>query len=84
MAQHIGEVLDGIFDRGELPERIQMTKANGPHRPGDVLTWCPFERAYISAGGRWVLWAISVRQGWGAFCGPAPEIHTQQALELVA
>ena len=63
--QHISEVIGSIFDRGTLPEQILVRRAVGPITVGQVLTWDARERAYMHHTGRWVVWALTVRQGLG-------------------
>lgn len=70
----IGEVITSIFDRGMLPELIVCREACGPIAAGDVLTWSESERAYMHRTGRWVVWALTVRQGWGHRFDAAPSV----------
>lgn len=63
--QHIGDVIGSIFDRGTLPERVQVRETMGPIAAGSVLSWSAQDRAYMHHTGRWVVWALTVRQGWG-------------------
>lgn len=81
--QHISEVIGSIFDRGALPERILVMETMGPIAAGQVLTWSAQDRAYMHRSGRWVLWALTVRQGWGrifeAYTAPVAAQHAIEA-----
>jgi hypothetical protein len=78
--QHIGEVIGSIFDRGTLPCSVRTLEALGPIEPGSVLAWSDVDRAYMHPTGRWVVWALTVRQGWGrvfeAYATPAAPSST--------
>lgn len=84
MTLHISNVIADMFDRGSLPERVQVRAVFGPFIPGQVLTWIDADRCYMDDSRRWCAWAVNVRQGWGVSFGPSPAMHTQQSLRLVA
>ena len=71
---HISEGIASIFDRGTLPEQILVREAVGPIAAGQVLTWSAHERAYMHRTGRWVVWALTVLQGWGHRFDAAPAV----------
>lgn len=71
---HISEGIASILDRGMLPESIVCREACGPIAAGDVLTWSEAERAYMHRTGRWVVWALTVLQGWGHRFDAAPAV----------
>jgi hypothetical protein len=77
---HISEPMADLFERGALPERIEMLEKFGPFRPGDVLTWSNADRCYLDTAGRWCLWALNVRQMWGLGVIPAKQTAIQQPL----
>jgi hypothetical protein len=69
---HISEPISDIFDRRELPIRIQMILAFGPFAPGVVLEWSDADRCYMDQARRWCLWACNVRQMLGVAIRTAP------------
>lgn len=76
----IGEVIEGIFARGCLPRRVRALRDVGPIRTGSVLVWSDEDRAYMHASGRWVVWALTVCQGWGIEFGAAPAVQAEFAM----
>jgi hypothetical protein len=66
--KHISAVISELFDRGSLPERVEMRAAMGPARPGDTLTWDPGLKAYRLISKPWFcIRAGIVRNLWGEF-----------------
>lgn len=81
MAIHISQGIGCIFDRGTLPEQILMRESLGQIEAGQVLTWSAIDRAYMHRTGRWVVWALTVRQGWGrVFQAYSPSRDAQKAI----
>ena len=81
MAIHISQGIACMFDRGTLPEQILVRQAVGPIEAGQVLTWSHQDRAYMHRTGRWVVWALTVRQGWGrVFEAYSAPVAAQQAI----
>jgi hypothetical protein len=63
--KHISAVISELFDRGDLPERLEATRQIGPHRKGDVLTWDEQLRAYRSPSA-YVMHAHTARRFLGS------------------
>jgi len=86
--KHVSEVIASIFDRGSLPKQVTAMQDVGPILAGSVLAWSDADRAYMHRTGRWVVWALTVRQGWGrvfeAYSAPVaaqPAITTQPGIK---
>jgi hypothetical protein len=62
--KHIGEVIAELFDRGNLPERLEATRQIGPHERGDVLTWDQELRGYRSPSA-YIMHAYTARRLFG-------------------
>lgn len=73
----VSEAIDAIFERGDLPSRIEMTGTFGPFRPGDVLEWSEADQCYMDKAQRWCLWACNARQMWGSTVIRAQPIQQQ-------
>jgi len=80
----IAEVIDEIFERHCLPRRVEVLRDVGPIRAGSVLTWSDADRCYMHPSGRWVVWALTVRQGWGTEFTTARIVQTQTTFHFVA
>ena len=78
MPTHISEVIISQLDRGELPERVKVSR---PDRPaGEVLTWSDSLRCYVSNITGECVWAAYVRRAWGLYFSAADPVAHQ--LEL--
>jgi hypothetical protein len=76
---HISKPISALVDRGDLPERLEVTRTIGPHRTGDVLTWIPALSGYQGRTG-WMMLAGIARGHYGKSLIQAKPIHTQQPL----
>ena len=77
MSTHISTYLSELADRKDLPERLEVIRAVGPHRAGDVLTWREDLRGYQGRAG-WMMLAGVARDLFGWSLRAARPIHTQQ------
>ena len=78
MAHHISDVIKDQLNRGELPERVKVSR---PDRPaGEVLTWSESARCYVSDITGACVWASYVRRCLGLYFSAAEPVHHQ--LEL--
>ena len=76
---HISKYLEDLTERGDLPDRLEVVKAIGPHRIGDVLTWIPALKGYQGRAG-WMMLAGVARDLFGVSLASARPLHTQQTL----
>ena len=81
----VGSVLDRLFARGELPERVELLRDRDGFpwlRAGECFSWSDELRGYVREyDQRFVFLAGVVRLDWGWAFGPSPE---QQQLIGVA
>lgn len=72
-ATHIGLVIESLFGRGDLPDRIVVLRDRWPcDRHGDEYYWDDIRRGYQCARGRDLIYlAAVVRDQWGSLFGPA-------------
>lgn len=73
MPVHVSTVINELFDRGDLPDRIVVTRDRFPcDRRGDVYFWNAERRGYQCARGRDLIYlAAVVRSLWGDVFEPA-------------
>ena len=80
MQERITAPLQRLFNRGELPERVQVI---GPKPDmlalavGSVLVWDPDMQSFALEGGQLFFMAYEIRRRWGIVYGPAQE-HAEQ------
>jgi len=71
----IGQIVGAMFDRGQIPERLEAVRAAGPCRPGDVLVWvgtgweCAARGVVVAPwAARRLFWAGAVRAAKEQLC----------------
>ena len=56
---HISSYLSELTDRGDLPERLDVIRTVGPHKPGDTITWDSSLRGYKGRNGYMMLAGVA-------------------------
>jgi hypothetical protein len=76
------DLMPALFDRGDLPERIQLLRDVPRHnlRRGDVFTWSAARRAYVCDRNLVCVLAGAVRQRFFEDFNHAPPLVVQQSL----
>jgi hypothetical protein len=75
---HVSIVIQALLSRADLPVRV------ADRRTHTTLIWSESDHAYVVPGGRYVVWASTIRRGWGRIFGPAPAPQpVQQEMQYV-
>lgn len=78
--QHISKIIQAFADRNGIPERLEVVRAIGPHKVGDVLVWSEEHRGFQGPSGYMMLAGVAGSYFNYRYLKAATPSYTQQTL----